>query len=117
MNINFDLNDLQAFRAVVEKGSFRKAAEAIRISQPALSRRIDKPDGSFGGLVLGSLKLAYFGRLFDQIGLGNEGAINLYLRDGTRAGLLLLRLTGREQKTEDQQVPGAVRRKVGKPHC
>lgn len=48
------------------------------------SRRIDKPDGSFGGLVLGSLKLAYFGRLFDQIGLGNDGAINLYLRDGTR---------------------------------
>ena len=48
------------------------------------SRRIDKPDGSFGGLVLGSLKLAYFGRLFDQIGLGREGAINLYLRDGTR---------------------------------
>ncbi len=48
------------------------------------SRRIDKPDGSFGGLILGSLKLSYFGRLFDQIGLGQEGAINLYLRDGTR---------------------------------
>nr|WP_137828320.1 sensor domain-containing diguanylate cyclase [Methylobacterium sp. L1A1] len=48
------------------------------------SRRIDKLDGSFGGLVLGSLKLSYFGQLFDQIGLGHEGAINLYLRDGTR---------------------------------
>ena len=48
------------------------------------SRRIDKPDGSFGGLVLGSLKLSYFAHLFDQIGLGHEGAINLYLRDGTR---------------------------------
>jgi len=48
------------------------------------SRRIDKPDGTFGGLVLGSLKLSYFGRLFDQIGLGNDGAINLYLKDGTR---------------------------------
>jgi len=48
------------------------------------SRRVDKPDGSFGGLVLGSLKLTYFGRLFDEIGLGREGAINLYLRDGTR---------------------------------
>ncbi|MFJ3485972.1 LysR family transcriptional regulator [Pseudomonas sp. NPDC090202] len=42
MSINFDLNDLQAFRAVVEKGSFRKAADAIRITQPALSRRIEK---------------------------------------------------------------------------
>ena len=48
------------------------------------SRRIDKPDGSFGGVVLGTLKLSYFGRLFDQIGLGQDGAINLYLRDGTR---------------------------------
>jgi DNA-binding transcriptional LysR family regulator len=42
MPLNVDLNDLQAFRAVVENGSFRKAAEAIRITQPALSRRIEK---------------------------------------------------------------------------
>ncbi|WP_115718980.1 LysR family transcriptional regulator [Gallaecimonas mangrovi] len=42
MSINFDLNDLQAFRAVVEQGNFRRAAEAIRITQPALSRRIEK---------------------------------------------------------------------------
>ncbi|GJD78908.1 MULTISPECIES: sensor domain-containing diguanylate cyclase [Methylobacteriaceae] len=49
-----------------------------------LSRRIDKPDGSFGGVALASLKLDYFSRLFDQLGLGPEGAINLYLRDGTR---------------------------------
>lgn len=42
MSINFDLNDLQAFRAVVENGSFRKAAEAVKITQPALSRRIEK---------------------------------------------------------------------------
>ena len=41
MSINFDLNDLQAFRAVVENGSFRKAAEAVKITQPALSRRIE----------------------------------------------------------------------------
>ncbi|MCC8537000.1 LysR family transcriptional regulator [Xanthomonas axonopodis pv. poinsettiicola] len=42
MSIKFDLNDLQAFRAVAENGSFRRAAEQIRITQPALSRRIDK---------------------------------------------------------------------------
>lgn len=48
------------------------------------SRRIDKPDGSFGGVALGTLKLTYFSRLFDQLGLGRDGAINLYLRDGTR---------------------------------
>lgn len=50
----------------------------------ALSRRINKPDGSFGGVVLGTLNLSYFTRLFDQIGLGPDSAINLYLRDGTR---------------------------------
>ena len=48
MGVNFDLNDLQAFRAVVELGSFRKAAEAVNISQPALSRRIDKLEDALG---------------------------------------------------------------------
>lgn len=42
MALNFDLNDLQAFRAVAEIGNFRKAAETIHLSQPAFSRRIDK---------------------------------------------------------------------------
>lgn len=48
MGVNFDLNDLQAFRAVVELGSFRKAAEAVNISQPALSRRIEKLEEALG---------------------------------------------------------------------
>ena len=48
------------------------------------SRRIAKPDGTFGGVVLGSVKLSYFTGLFSQIDLGRDGAINLYLRDGTR---------------------------------
>jgi diguanylate cyclase (GGDEF)-like protein len=50
----------------------------------AFSRRINKPDGSFGGVVLGTLKLSYFGNLASRLNLGHEGAINLYLRDGTR---------------------------------
>ncbi len=48
------------------------------------SRRINNPDGSFAGVALATLKLSYFVRLFDRIGLGRDGAINLYLRDGTR---------------------------------
>jgi DNA-binding transcriptional LysR family regulator len=48
MAINFDLNDLQAFRAVAELSSFRKAAEAIHISQPAFSRRIEKLEEALG---------------------------------------------------------------------
>lgn len=42
MSAHFDLSDLQAFRAVAERGSFRRAAEALHLSQPALSRRIEK---------------------------------------------------------------------------
>ncbi|WP_457107172.1 diguanylate cyclase [Methylobacterium sp. P5_C11] len=48
------------------------------------SRRIDKSDGSFGGVVLGTVKLSYFTHLFSEIDLGPDGAINLYLTDGTR---------------------------------
>jgi diguanylate cyclase (GGDEF)-like protein len=48
------------------------------------SRRISKSDGTFGGVVLGSVKLSYFTNLFRQLDLGRDGAINLYLDDGTR---------------------------------
>jgi DNA-binding transcriptional LysR family regulator len=46
--MQFDLNDLQAFRAVAELGSFRRAAESVHISQPAFSRRIDKLEAALG---------------------------------------------------------------------
>ena len=49
-----------------------------------LSRRINKADGSFGGVALGTWKLAYFHRLFDRLRLGENGAITLYHLDGTR---------------------------------
>ncbi|KQP31868.1 dethiobiotin synthetase [Methylobacterium sp. Leaf104] len=49
-----------------------------------LSRRINGPDGRFGGVVQASLKLTYFSRLFANIALGTKGAINLYLADGRR---------------------------------
>ncbi len=48
MAINFDLDDLIAFRAVAQLSSFRKAAEAVHISQPAFSRRIDKLEQALG---------------------------------------------------------------------
>lgn len=48
MTLNFDLNDLQAFRALVEHASFREAAETVFISQSALSRRIDKLENALG---------------------------------------------------------------------
>jgi DNA-binding transcriptional LysR family regulator len=48
MAMHFDLNDLQAFRAVADLGNFRKAAETVHLSQPAFSRRIDKLERSLG---------------------------------------------------------------------
>lgn len=48
MSIQFDLNDLVAFRGVVEQGSFRRAADSIRITQSALSRRIEKLETALG---------------------------------------------------------------------
>jgi len=46
--INFDLNDLLAFRAVAEQQNFRRAAETVHLSQPAFSRRIDKLEQALG---------------------------------------------------------------------
>jgi DNA-binding transcriptional LysR family regulator len=48
MPVNFDLNDLYAFRALVEYGNFRLAAESICLSQSALSRRIEKLESALG---------------------------------------------------------------------
>lgn len=48
MAIGFDLDDLQAFRSVAELGNFRRAAEAVHLSQPAFSRRIDKLEQALG---------------------------------------------------------------------
>jgi len=48
MPVNFDLNDLYAFRALMEYGNFRLAAESICLSQSALSRRIEKLETALG---------------------------------------------------------------------
>jgi diguanylate cyclase (GGDEF)-like protein len=49
----------------------------------ALSRRISRPDGSFGGVVVGTMHLAYFRKLFDGMNLGPGGSMALMLSDGT----------------------------------
>jgi DNA-binding transcriptional LysR family regulator len=48
MNINCDILDLRAFSAVMEFGNFHRAAEALNMSQPALSRRIQKLEQTIG---------------------------------------------------------------------
>lgn len=49
----------------------------------AFSRRWNWPDGTFGGVVVLTIKLQHFRELFSSIELGNAGGINLYLTDGT----------------------------------
>jgi DNA-binding transcriptional LysR family regulator len=46
--MNFDLDDLRAFVAVADMGSFRAAATALHLSQPALSRRVEKLEDALG---------------------------------------------------------------------
>lgn len=70
MALNFDLNDLLAFRAVAELGNFRKAAEQVHISQPAFSRRIDKLEKALGVRLLNRttrrVDLTAVGREFER---------------------------------------------------
>jgi PAS domain S-box-containing protein len=49
----------------------------------ALSRRLERPDGSFAGIVFGSLRLSYFKRLFDKVDLGPGGRVTLFRSDGS----------------------------------
>jgi signal transduction histidine kinase/DNA-binding NarL/FixJ family response regulator/HPt (histidine-containing phosphotransfer) domain-containing protein len=59
--------------------------------QPAtipISRRISYPDGSFAGVVVGTLRLAYFHDLFSRLTLGPHATIELLRADG----MILMRL-------------------------
>ena len=66
--INFDLQQLQAFIAVAERGSFRAAAEQIHLSPPALSRRIERLETGLGARLFNrttrEVELTGLGRVF-----------------------------------------------------
>ncbi len=71
-----------------------KADAGLFVSQPfrsrlrsgdssmAITRRITGPDGSFQGVVVGSIRLAYFQALFDTLELGEGGSVTLLRTDG-----------------------------------
>lgn len=48
----------------------------------ALTRRITNPDGSFGGIVEGAVRTAYFRDLFAQLDVGTKGSVALFRDDG-----------------------------------
>jgi diguanylate cyclase (GGDEF)-like protein len=49
----------------------------------AISRRLSNPDGSFAGIVVGTLQLSYFDGLFRKVNLGLESTMGLTRTDGT----------------------------------
>ncbi len=93
--INFDLQQLQAFVAVADRGSFREAAEHIHLSAPALSRRIDKLETILGARLFNrttrEVELTALGRVFlerARTALDDLEAAMLGIEDiaGTRVG-------------------------------
>ncbi|WP_171034031.1 diguanylate cyclase [Lichenicoccus roseus] len=48
-----------------------------------LSRRLSRPDGSFDGVVVGSLRIGSLRALFGRSRLGPNGAVSLFRDDGT----------------------------------
>ncbi len=51
MSINYDFDDLEAFLAVKETGSFHLAAEKLNLSQSAISRRIQKLEAALDSIL------------------------------------------------------------------
>lgn len=95
--INFDLQQLQAFVAVAERGSFRAGADHIHLSAPALSRRIDKLEKILGARLFNrttrEVELTPLGRVFldrARAALDDLEAAMLGISDiaGSRSGLV-----------------------------
>src|SRR5664279_5036066 len=49
----------------------------------AITRRLNKPDGSFQGVVVGNMKLSYFHRLIKNMNVGPDDTLTLLRWDGT----------------------------------
>ncbi|MBJ6124825.1 hybrid sensor histidine kinase/response regulator [Microvirga splendida] len=49
----------------------------------SFSRRINRPDGSFGGIVVAAVEPRYFERFYGALSVGEDGFIALLMRDGT----------------------------------
>ncbi|GGY14051.1 diguanylate cyclase [Massilia dura] len=72
----------------------RRADDGLHIGKPVasrltgawvipLSRRIDKPDGSFGGVVVATIDMRYFRDFYAGFDIGRHGAVALLSNDGT----------------------------------
>ncbi|MBV8190708.1 MAG: diguanylate cyclase [Alphaproteobacteria bacterium] len=57
-----------------------------------VSRRFDRPDGTFGGVVLASIDASYFAQYYEQFEVGPNGAISLL----SASGIVLARSVNNE---------------------
>lgn len=84
-----NLGDIPAFkahRADRTIGLIISAPDRSRLSGRSivrLSRRIDNPDGSFAGIVVGALFLDYFQTLFQRLHIDDGNTVTILHRDGT----------------------------------
>jgi diguanylate cyclase (GGDEF)-like protein len=96
-----NLGDRGAFRAHLERratGLYVGVPVRSRVDGAwvlALSRRIERPDGGFAGVALGTIRLGYLRKQFTDLLLGDQAAINLFRADGAE-GIVILRQPYRE---------------------
>lgn len=81
-----DRDYFQAHRSADHGGVFLSRPFQPRLATDhtsiGISRRLSAPDGSFAGIVLGTLRLDYFRKLFDGVSLGAGGTLTLLRTDG-----------------------------------
>jgi signal transduction histidine kinase len=49
----------------------------------SMSRRINAPDGGFGGVVIAAVEPRYFGALYEKLNMARADSISIFHRDGT----------------------------------
>lgn len=58
-------------------------SRSVNVWFVSVSRRLNNADGSFGGVAVAAVEPRYFERFFGSLEVGEQGAISLFLRDGT----------------------------------
>ena len=81
-----DRDYFQVHKQHADAGEFFSRVFASRTGEQDLrfgiSRRINGPDGEFAGVVVATLRLNYFRRLFAKLDIGKHGTITLLRSDG-----------------------------------